>query len=104
MQFRKTSPRPRRRYVRSTPNRRHSGGDVRYRADFVRFTPESGPNGRMSRESESDPKRKWWPSIPGSRKASISSATSSVRMVLGGPGRQSKSSSNGHPGFMSRSA
>jgi hypothetical protein len=37
---RKFQPPPR--HVRSTLNSRHSLADVRYRADFVRFTPENG--------------------------------------------------------------
>ncbi len=53
---RKFQPPPR--HVCSTPNSRHSLADVRYRADFVRFTPESGRGGGRSRESEVDPFRK----------------------------------------------
>ncbi len=37
---------PRCRYVCLSPNRRHSLADVRYRADFVRFTPGSRHSGQ----------------------------------------------------------
>ena len=43
--------------VRLSPNRRPSLADVRYRADFVRFTPESRRDSGRLRESEVDPFR-----------------------------------------------
>jgi hypothetical protein len=52
---RKFQPPPR--HVRLSPNKRHSLADVRYRADFVRFTPESRRGSGRSRESEVDPER-----------------------------------------------
>ncbi len=52
---RKFQPPPR--HVRLSPNSRHSSAEVRYRADFVRFTPESRRGSGRSRESEVDPLR-----------------------------------------------
>ncbi len=40
-----------------SPNSRHSLADVRYRAVFVCFTPESRRGSGRSRESEDDPTR-----------------------------------------------
>ena len=42
--------------VAATPDSRHSLADVRYRADFVRITPESRRGSGRSRESVVDPK------------------------------------------------
>ena len=43
------------RYVRLSPNRRHSSADVRFHADFVRLFPNSGRGSGRSRESGFDP-------------------------------------------------
>jgi hypothetical protein len=45
------------RHVRLSPNRRPSLADVRYRADFVRFTPQSRRGSGRPRESVPDPQR-----------------------------------------------
>ncbi len=50
------------REVRFSPDSRHSLADVRYRADFVRFTPESRRGSGKSRESEVDPEQTLGPS------------------------------------------
>jgi hypothetical protein len=39
-------------HVRSSPKTGHSNADVRYRADFVRFTPKSRRGSGRPRESE----------------------------------------------------
>ncbi len=47
--------RPCRRYVRSSSNSRSSSADVRFCADFVRFTPKSRPSWWCRRRSVVDP-------------------------------------------------
>ena len=43
--------------VRFAPKTGHSNADVGFQADFVCFTPESGPSSGGSQESGFDPKR-----------------------------------------------
>ncbi len=69
--------RPCRRYVRSSSNSRHSSTDVRFRANFVRFTSRSRPIGRMPRESDFDPKR----TLARNRSAFPTGAPSQCEMV-----------------------
>ncbi len=45
------------RHVRSTPTKRHSSGDFRFRPDFVGCTPRCGLSGWWCRWSVGDPKR-----------------------------------------------
>ncbi len=49
--------------VRFAPESRHSLADVRYRADFVRFTFRSRRGSGRSRESEVDPQRTFTPDL-----------------------------------------
>jgi hypothetical protein len=41
--------------VRSTPDSRHSSGNIRFGPNFVCFTPRCGPPGRCPRSSGVDP-------------------------------------------------
>ncbi len=54
--------RPRRWYDRSTPESRPSSGNVRFRCDYVRFTPNSGRKWLWRWMSGYDPKETFGPS------------------------------------------